>query len=241
MVSLRSLVKRILPQDLKKALQQIVLGYSSHAPSFSSAGEDMILRHMIGSDRMSGYYVDVGAFHPTRFSNTYFFYLNGWRGLNIEARPGSKCLFDKARPGDVNIELGVSKSAGTMTYYFIGEQSTMNSFSREFLEQIGMLGEVRAEIQIPVLPLAEVLQRYVPVGQTIDFMNVDVEGHDFEVLESNDWRRFRPKYIVVEDEQIDVCESRIIRMMKNNGYDLCGQNVVIIDKINQYFLIDRSA
>ena len=72
-------------------------------------------------------------------------------------------------------------------------------------------------------------------------MNVDVEGHDYEVLESNDWQRFRPKLIVVEDEGLDAGQSQIVRAMKALGYELCAQNVIILDKINEYFLIDRSA
>ena len=158
----------------------------------------MILRHLLGSDKMSGFYVDVGAFHPTLFSNTYFFYLNGWQGINVEARPGSKQLFDRVRPRDINLEVGVSRERGSMTYYFIAEDSPMNSFSPEFLKQIEMLEHVRSEIPVPTLPLAELLDRHLPKNQAIDFMNVDVEGHDFEVLESNDWNRFRPKVIVVE-------------------------------------------
>src|SRR5688500_16965318 len=101
-LSLRMLTRRWLPLSLKRSFQQLLLGYHSYAPSFSSAAEDMILRHLLGSDKMDGFYVDVGAFHPTLFSNTYFFYLNGWRGINLEARPGSKQLFDKVRPRDVN-------------------------------------------------------------------------------------------------------------------------------------------
>ena len=93
---------------------------------------------------------------------------------------------------------------------------------------------------VPTLPLAELLERHLPNGQTIDFMNVDVEGHDFEVLESNDWTRFRPRIIVVEDEGLDPRESQIVRMMNGHGYELCAQNVIILDKINEYFLIDRS-
>ena len=240
MASFRSLTKRWLPHNLKKSFQQIVLGYNSHAPSFSSAGEDMILRHLVGADKMQGFFVDIGAFHPTLFSNTYFFYLNGWRGINIEARPGSKRLFDNVRPGDVNLEMGISGQSGAMTYYFIGENSTMNSFSRDFLDEIGMLAEVKAEISVPVLPLAQVLETHVPKDQTIDFMNVDVEGHDFEVLESNDWKRFRPKFVVVEDEQVNARDSRIIQMMKTHGYEMCAQNVIILDKINEYFLVDRT-
>lgn len=200
----------------------------------------MILRHILGSDKMRGFYVDVGAFHPTLFSNTYFFYLNGWQGINVEARPGSKTLFDKVRPRDINLELGISRDCGEMTYYFIAADSPMNSFSPDFLRQIEMLEAVKSKILVPTLPLAEVLERHLPKGQLIDFLTVDVEGHDYEVLESNDWKRFRPRLIVVEDEGLDPDESRIVQMMKGHGYQLCAQNVIILDKINEYFLIDRT-
>lgn len=130
--SLRSLLRPLLSPDIKRRAQQMLLGYHSYAPSFSSAGEDMILRHIIGSDKRNGFFVDVGAYHPTLFSNTYFFYLNGWRGINIEARPGSKALFDRVRPRDTNLELGISRNRGELTYYFIGDDSTMNSSRANF-------------------------------------------------------------------------------------------------------------
>ncbi len=240
MPSLRSLTGRWFSPNLKKSVQQVLLGYHSYAPCFSSAGEDMILRHLVGSDKMEGFYVDVGAYHPVRSSNTYFFYLNGWRGINIEARPGSRALFDRVRPRDLNLELGVSRQPGEMTYYLVGEDSTMNSFSREFLEHIGMLEQVKREIPVAVLPLAQVLERHLPQGQHIDFMSVDVEGHDLSVLESNDWSRFRPKFLVEEDAQTDVNRSEIVGFMKRQGYEVCAQNVIILDKINEYFLLDRS-
>src|SRR5687767_14463398 len=112
MVNLRSFTRLWVPQNLKKSVQQLLLGYHSYAPSFSSAGEDMILRHIISSDKRDGFYVDVEAYHPTHQSNTYFFYLYGWRGINIEARPGSRKLFDKVRPRDINLEMGVSAERG---------------------------------------------------------------------------------------------------------------------------------
>lgn len=239
MTSIRSLTRSWIPQGLKKSFQRILLGYDSYAPSFSSAGEDMILRHIIGSDKQDGFYVDVGAFHPVRFSNTYFFYLNGWRGINIEARPGSQILFDKVRGRDINLEIGISTEPGEMIYYVIGEDSTMNSFSREFLEHIDMLREVKRQIPVPMLPLAEVLDRHLPPGQVIDFMNVDVEGHDMSVLKSNDWDRFRPKLVIVEDEQVVQRESEIVGFMEECGYEVCIQNVIIMGKINEYFFVDK--
>ncbi len=240
MISLRSLSRVGVPQSLKRAFQQILLGYHSYAPSFSAAGEDMILRHLLGSDKQNGFYVDVGAFHPVRSSNTYFFYLYGWRGINIEPRPGSKKLFDKVRPKDINLEVGISRERGETTYYFIGEDSSMNSFSRDFLEQMGLLDEVKQRLSVPVLPLSDVLDQYLPKGQRIDFMNVDVEGHDLKVLESNDWDRFRPRIVVVEDGEIDATKSNIVDLMKLNGYETCVQNVIILGKLNEYFFVDTT-
>lgn len=200
----------------------------------------MILRHLLGSDKQNGFYVDVGAFHPVRASNTYFFYLYGWRGINIEPRPGSKKLFDKVRPKDTNVEVGISRERGEMTYYFIGEDSSMNSLSRDFLAQLGLLDEVKQRMLVPVLPLSEVLDQYLPKGQRIDFMNVDVEGHDLTVLESNDWHRFRPRIVVVEDTKIDPHQSDIVDLMKVCGYEMCAQNVIILGQLNEYFFVDKS-
>ena len=239
-MSLRSLTRHWLPKDAKTRLQQVVLGYHSFAPSFSSAGEDMILRHLVGSDKRDGFYVDVGAWDPVKLSNTYFFYLQGWRGINIDARPGSRSLFEQVRPRDINIEVGISTRAGEMTYYVVGEHSTMNSFSREFLEHIGMLGEVKREIPVQVLPLADVLDRHLPKGQAIDFMNVDVEGHDLEALQSNDWDRFRPRFLVVEDVHAGADASPVVAFLRSRGYEICATNVIILDKLDEYFFIDRA-
>lgn len=199
----------------------------------------MILRHLIGSDKRDGFYVDVGAYDPVIFSNTHFFYVNGWRGINIDARPGSRALFEKVRPRDVNLEIGIAATEGTLTYYFVGENSTMNSFSREFLEHIDMLSQVKKEIAVSVLPLRKVLETHLPSGQAIDFMTVDVEGHDLATLQSNDWQRFRPHFVVVEDAVVRAEDSPIVQFMRSQGYDVCAQNVIILDKINEYFFVDR--
>ena len=199
------------------------------------------MRHVVGSDKMDGFYVDVGAYDPVVASNTHFFYVKGWRGINVEARPGSRKLFERVRPRDINLEVGVSKEPGPLTYYFISDDSTMNSFSREFLERTGAIKDVTREIQVPVMPLSSILERHLPAGQSIDFMNVDVEGHDLEALESNDWKRFRPRFVVAEDAEVDAERSEIVRFMRGRGYTVCAQNVIILDKLNEYFFVDRTA
>jgi hypothetical protein len=208
--------------------------YRNYAPSFSSAGEDMILRHLIGSDKMDGFYVDVGAYHPVKHSNTYFFYIHGWRGINIDARPGTQRLFEKERPRDISLELGISNVRGVIPFYVFAEDSTMNSFSRQFLEEIGMWNHVKEVIDIPVAPLSTVLETHLPPGQIIDFMNIDVEGHGLEVVQSNDWERFRPRFLLVEDEP----KATTLPFLNSVDYKTCAQNVIILNKVNEYFLID---
>jgi hypothetical protein len=218
-------LKRLVPR---------VRFYRNYAPSFSSAGEDMVLRHLIGSDKMDGFYVDVGAYHPVKHSNTYFFYIHGWRGINVDARPGTRRLFEKERPRDINLELGISTTRGVMPYYVVDEDSTMNSFSRQFLEDIHMWSQVKKTIDVPVEPLSDVLEKYLPPGQIIDFMTVDVEGHGLEVVESNDWERFRPRFLLVEDEP----NATTLPFLNSVGYKMCAQNVIILNQVNEYFLID---
>ena len=178
MINFRSLFRKVLPSGSKKTLQKLMLGYHSYAPSFSSAGEDMILRHLIGAEKRNGFYVDVGAFHPINSSNTYYFYLNGWRGINIDACPGSMAEFNKVRPRDTNREAGVSDVNDELTYYFIDKNSSMNSFSKEFLIEIGMHESVKEEIKVPVYKLSQILDEHLSAGQTIDFLSVDVEGFE---------------------------------------------------------------
>ena len=235
----RRVLKGLLPSTSKRQLEQMLLGYHSFAPSFSSAGEDMILRHLLGSEKRDGFYVDVGAFHPVHASNTYFFYLNGWTGINIDARPGSAALFNKVRPNDINIESGVSDATGNLTYYFIDETSSMNSFSREFLDQLGMLKYVKREIPVPVRRLSDLLHKHLECGQTIDFLNVDVEGMDYEVLASNDWDTYRPRVVVVEDSHNSAGDSKVVQFLASKGYEVCIRNVIIPNKVDEFFLIDK--
>lgn len=84
----------------------------------------------------------------------------------------------------------------------------MNSFSKEFLTKIGMIGCVKREIKVPVYTLTGILDKYLPEGTDIDFLSVDVEGFDYNVLVSNDWTKYRPKLIVVEDFYDDSRESQ---------------------------------
>lgn len=119
-------VKRRLNQGFQAVLKPSKLyvyprfEYSHHNLSFSQEGEDMILRKLLDR-KTTGFYIDVGAHHPQRFSNTYFFYLKGWSGINIDPIPGRMKLFNQLRNRDINLEIGISESKKSLTYYIFNE------------------------------------------------------------------------------------------------------------------------
>lgn len=188
--------------------------------SYAQEGEDRLLGRLLGQ-KPEGFFVDVGAHHPQRFSNTFAFYLQGWRGINIDPGQGTKSLFDRLRPGDINLETAVGE-AGPRVYYQFAE-SALNSCD-------GHLAQTRQETGFPILhteeiqavPLVVILDEHVPPGHLIDFLTVDVEGMDLEVLQSNDWDTYRPRLVLAEDHGVrkleDAADSAIVAYMLDQGY-----------------------
>ena len=190
--------------------------------SYAQEGEDLLLLRMF-SDTRSGVYVDVGAHHPFRFSNTQLLHERGWRGINIDARPGSMENFRRFRPLDANLEIGISGARIRLVYHVFAEPA-LNTFDAELARVRLSQGWKQVCTQtIDCYPLAEILAREVPkLGtRSIDLLSVDVEGLDLEVLRSNDWQRFRPRAIVAEILGTDVAsmsDSEVTRFLGSVGY-----------------------
>jgi FkbM family methyltransferase len=191
--------------------------------SYSQEGEDMILRRIFEGKR-NGFYVDVGAHHPRRFSNTYYFYKEGWRGINIEPNPEALKAFNLDRPKDINLQLGVSDAASILEYYYFDEPA-LNTFDPNVVKErlANTSYKVVKKEGVCVERLDCLLKKHLPSGQLIDFLSVDVEGLDLAVLRSNDWHLFRPKCLLAEvlnmplDEAI---KSDLTIFMLSQGYSL---------------------
>jgi FkbM family methyltransferase len=205
--------------------------------SYSQQGEDMIL-HCLFQGQQTGFYVDIGAYHPARYSNTYFFYRRGWRGINIDAMPGSMAAFRVQRPEDVNLEYAIANDDSTRTYYEF-DNPALNGFSRALSESRNAGGQFRliGEHALPTMTLAQALGAHLPPGQRIDFLTVDVEGLDLEVLQSNDWSKYRPRSVVTEDIEAhllaDVDRSQVVRYLRTQGFvpsAKCIHSVVLVDE-----------
>lgn len=188
--------------------------------------------------KINGFYVDVGAHHPQRFSNTYYFYLLGWRGINIDAMPGSMNLFNLLRPNDINLEIGISASCEKLIYHAFNEPA-YSSLCQETAEAYSNIYkfEKAFEKEIQTYSLCEVLDKHLPLNQTIDFLSIDVEGLDYEVLISNNWKKYKPTVVLIEDLQQNSIEeankSKIAAFMKSQNYILsCKTKYTLIFEKN---------
>ena len=160
--------------------------------SYAQNAEDVVLARVFG-DRAAGYYLDVGAFAPTEGSVTKHFYDRGWCGINIEPACEPFERLRAARPRDVNLNLCVSDRVGRATFFECErpERSTLSA------DVAATACELRfAARPVDTRPLADVCAEHAP--DHIDFMKIDVEGHESAVIAGADWRRWRPVVLVIE-------------------------------------------
>jgi FkbM family methyltransferase len=222
-----------MKQKIRRFIQKILYGYEVNTYYFSQSGEDATLHAIFNkmiSNGEKGFFIDIGSYHPYKQSNTYFLYLNKWRGINIDPRPGSMKLFNHLRPNDINLEIGIGKVETTLTYYFIDDDSKMNSFSKDYLSSINALKYVTKEIPIKVFTLESVLDKHVKHGQAIHLMNIDAEGLDIDILTSNNWEKYKPYVLVIElncETIEDLLSNESVVFLKNIGYNMVFKNIIV--------------
>lgn len=166
--------------------------------SYSQCGEDLLVDYVF---RLRGVekptYIDVGAFDPFHLNNTAIFYHRGARGVNIDANPDRAPQFIRHRPLDLNLNMGAGCRPGIMQF-FVMRDPTLSTFSEEEREHLRSVGhEWEKTISVRVETLASIIDRYNG-GRFPDFLSLDAEGLDLDVLRSIDYGRSAPKVICVE-------------------------------------------
>jgi len=214
----------------KTLLKYLPVNYFEYSKSYSQDGEDMILKAIYEQKKgYKGFFVDVGAHHPVRYSNTNYFYKRGWKGINIEPTPSAIGAFKTFRKRDINLNIGIGPNKTKLKFYCFNEPA-LNSFSEEVSKRIDRESEkykIIKELDINVLPLGDVLDEYLPANTTIDFLSIDVEGLDYQVLLSNNWNKYKPNVILVE-ENVDVDnlkDSPIYNFLKDLGYSFFAKTL----------------
>ena len=216
-------------------LRKIYLLYNVYVRNFqyhfidshknSQFGEEkLIMKHF--KKNFKGRFVDIGCFHPTRNNNTYKMYRNGWKGINIDLNQLSIDLFKLARPNDINICTAISDKNSKTDLYFINELDTKNTIEKNHTKLLKKnffinMSDLQMK-KIRTQKLENILAKHKYFD--IDFMNIDIEGHELKVLKTIDFNKFKIKVICVEiinhNKTSQSNNKKIFNLLKNKGYIL---------------------
>ncbi len=176
--------------------------------SFSQNGEDLLIEKYFPKD-FKGKYLEIGAYHPTRLSNTYRFYKKGWSGKVVEPNINIESYFKKVRPKDIYIKAGVGNKKGFLNYYQFYIPA-LNTFSKQGAKKSVKEGHVLEKItKVKIMEVKEI------VDFKIDFLSVDTEGFDNQIIKSWPWEKTKPRVICIEN-----ISKQNIKNIEKKGYQL---------------------
>jgi FkbM family methyltransferase len=201
--------------------------HSAHA-SWAQQGEDVLIDFIFSQflNCKQPSYLDIGAHHPWHLSNTYHFYLKGCRGINIEPDPSLMQDLIKYRPDDININAGISASEGVFDFYIMSAP-TLNTFSysaaQESIKKYNGDVYIKEVKKIETISINYVLKKYFTNLDNY-FISIDVEGLDFDILQSIDFSICKAPVICVEANGKD--ESNVLHFLEGVGYNLYSKNQI---------------
>tara|TARA_B100001057_G_scaffold32790_1_gene29719 strand:+ start:2112 stop:2777 length:666 start_codon:yes stop_codon:yes gene_type:complete len=177
--------------------------FKRNKKSFSQFGEDLFISDFF-SNKKDGKYVDLGAFHPMRLSNTYLLFKKGWSGTNVDLNPITIDLFNIARKEDKNICCLLADKDNVLKNVYYEDWSAASSLtSNENLKNKKQMKTRTFESLI---------------DKNFDFLNIDLEGHDYEILKTIDFKKFSPKLICIEILENCLDKDNIFKFMEQNNY-----------------------
>lgn len=223
------------------ALKYVKKKIKNHKKSYSQCGEDLILAHLfyeyLKIDKPV--YLDIGAHHPTYLSNTYFFYQNKSNGVCIEPDVQQIQKIKRKRPRDICLNVGVTASDENEADFYVMSSKTLSTFSKEeaqiFQSKHGK--KIKKIVPVKLLNINNILEEYFTTCP--DFISLDVEGLDFDILKSLDFEKFRPIAIITETLNYSINridqkkEFDIIEFMKTKGYFIYADtfiNTIFVDE-----------
>ncbi len=198
--------------------------------TYSQYGEDLIILNIfqiLGIRQPS--YLDVGAHHPFNISNTALLYLRGSRGINVEANPNLIDLFTQHRSEDINLNVGVAPTCGTLDFYFIDDFSGRNTFCREVADEFIRLNphfSIQKILPVPVTTIEDIIADHAN-GRFPDLLNLDVEGLDVDILCCTSFDKSFPTVICVESELNEESNRarRLMDLLRGQNFELYARTV----------------
>lgn len=207
-------------------IDQLVQACDKETPrkSYSQQSEDLLVDTLYSSvlQRFQpGFYLDIGAAHPINLSNTYFFYKLGWTGICVEPNPAFHALYKQHRPHDVALNFGLSSKSEILTYHQFEFPYINGFYGQENIDwQVKTNGQTYlGGIEIACLNVNDFLRQHVQ--RPVDFLNIDVESLDIEILTTWDWGLCRPLIIcaeIIATDLHDIIAHNITKILGRQGY-----------------------
>ena len=180
---------------------------------YSQWGEDLFINNFF-KNKSSGVYLDIGCFHPYMYSNTCLLYKKGWRGINIDINQTAIDLFNIVRPNDINICTAINREKKEFKIYLDDPFSPVNTLNKKFYENLKKTFFKNKKIlTIQSKTIEEIFDKN-KVKSAIDFINIDAEGLDFEILQQLDLNRYKVKLVSVETHNVDGSETEYFDSIK---------------------------
>ncbi len=171
--------------------------------TFSQFGEDLFVKNFFEKQE-NGKYVDLGAFHPMRLSNTFLLYKKGWSGTNIDLNPITIDLFNIARSNDKNICCLLADKNNILRDVYFEDWSAASSLSKN--------DNLKNKKQMKTRTFESL------INHDFDFLNIDLEGHDYEILQTINFNKFNPKLICIEILKNCADKENIFKYMDQNNF-----------------------
>lgn len=192
---------------------------------FSQYGEDVILHKLFGSKFSDGFYIDAGAHHPFRQSNTAYLWLMGWRGINVDASKAAIRQFDRVRSSDLNLWSAIVDDATARANKEIALYSNLEVDLGATCDPV--LASQRGAAQstmVPCTTLKSIINDHaVKMTDKIELLNIDIEGFDQQAIASFSEWAIKPQVICIEiyEHNIrNVLSSPACRLLESYGYAL---------------------
>ena len=181
---------------------------------YSQWGEDKFILDFF-KDKSSGVYFDIGCFHPFMYSNTCLLHKKGWQGINIDINPTSIDLFNIARPRDVNLCTAINNEKKIFDVFYDDPFSPVNTIDEKFYNNLKKkFFKNEKKLRIESKSIDEII-KISEINKNIDFINIDIEGKDYEVLTQIGIEKFQPSLIAIETHNVDGTEIETYSLIKN--------------------------
>ena len=196
--------------------------------AYSHWGIDLIITKLLDS-KNRGIYIDVGCHHPFLNNHSYLLYKSGWVGINIDIDYNSIDMFNFFRKSDVNIQTAVTDHKGEVDLFFYHNRAAKNTISKEFGS------DAKEQKKINSDTLNNIIENSKFKNSKIDFVSIDVEGNEMNVLNGFDLKKYKPKLILLEfilpnkkefyEKDInEITNSEVYKFLIKNEYKLINWN-----------------